>query len=91
MNFWTAVVVIVAILSFASIRIAKYRADRSLGDGEIGNQPAARSGRESELEREVADLRERLRVLERITTETNTLEHRQTRAIAEEIEALRDK
>ena len=82
MSFWTAMVVIVAILSFVSLRIAKYRA---LGHRE--NAPTLRGApREAELEREVLDLKKRLAVLERIATDD-----RQSSAIAKEIESLRDR
>ena len=83
MSFWTALVVIVAIASFAAIRIERIRSrDRRLGPGEGSGSPA----REAELEREVLDLKKRLAVLERIATDD-----RQSNAIAKEIEALRDR
>ncbi|QGN55410.1 hypothetical protein [Novosphingobium sp. Gsoil 351] len=82
MNFWTAVVVIVAIVAFANLRVAKYR---SLGGGGDASQARA-IGREAELEREVLDLKKRLAVLERIATDD-----RQSDAIAKEIESLRDR
>ena len=53
------------------------------GDSE---NPALPSPRETELQREVDDLRERIKVLERIT-----VDERQSRSVAAEIEALRDK
>ena len=82
MTFWTAIVVIVAIVSLANIRMAKYR---PLGrDSRRGGELPG--PREAELEREVADLRKRLAVLERIATDD-----RQSKAIAQEIEALRDR
>ena len=82
MSFWTAVVVIVAIMAFVSLRMAKYRA---LGHG--GDAPRSQTGpREAELEREVLDLKKRLAVLERIATDD-----RQSSAIAKEIESLRDR
>lgn len=43
-----------------------------------------------EVERELAELRERVKVLERIATDGNTLGHQDTRRIAAEIDALRD-
>jgi hypothetical protein len=43
-------------------------------------------GREAELEREVLELRERVKVLERIATDG-----RDTRLLSDEIEKLRDK
>ena len=79
---WAALVVIVAIVAFASLRIAKYRALGRPGDG-----AAPQAGhREAELEREIIDLKKRLAVLERIATDD-----RQSQAIAHEIEALRDR
>jgi len=79
MSFWTAVVVIVAIAAFAAIRIERIRARDRRPGGDI--LPA----REQELQREIVDLKKRLAVLERIATDD-----RQSKAIAHEIEALRD-
>ena len=83
MSFWTAVVIIVAIMAIANIWVAKYRA---LGRDGQPPQHVTRPPREAELEREVADLKKRLAVLERIATDD-----RQSKAIAHEIEALRDR
>jgi hypothetical protein len=47
------------------------------------------SAREKVLENEVEDLRERIKVLERIATDGNTLDAVETKRIAAEIEALR--
>ena len=47
--------------------------------------------REKELEGEVESLRERIQVLERIATDGNSLDATETKRIAAEIEALRDK
>ena len=82
MSFWTAVVVIVAIMAFAGLRMAKYRA---LGHGGEASRPQS-APREAELELEVLDLKKRLAVLERIATDD-----RQSNAIAKEIESLRDR
>jgi dephospho-CoA kinase len=81
-SFWTAIVVIVAIASYAAIRIERIRSRDRLSHGERSRSPA----REAELEREVLDLKKRLAVLERIATDD-----RQSKAIAHEIEALRDR
>lgn len=83
MNSWTALVVIVAIIAFANIRMTKYR-HQGGGTGPVNQVEAP--ARELELERELAELRERLKVLERIATDD-----RQSRSIAAEIESLRDK
>lgn len=88
MSFWSAMVAIVAILAFTAARIARYRA--GLGDpprrpsihGAVAN---AISSRENELQKEVDDLRQRIAVLERIATED-----RHGKAIAQEIESLRN-
>ena len=52
--------------------------------------PAA-AGLVNEERRELQDLRERIKVLERIATDGNSLDARETRRIAQEIEALRDR
>jgi cell division protein FtsB len=88
MSFWTALVVIVAAVMFASTLIARYRA--SSGDIHRGKFDSARieaeaAKREEDLKREIEDLRERIAVLERIATED-----RHGKAIAAEIESLRD-
>ncbi|WP_374529050.1 hypothetical protein [Novosphingobium sp.] len=87
MSLWNAVVIIVAILAFSNIRMAKLRrAGAPLFDGAISASP-----RELELEREVESLRARIHVLERIATDANTVNGRQTQALAAEIESLRDR
>ena len=86
MSFWTAVVIIVAIGAVASILRARYQAQNGTNHDRHGNQSLTPHPREAELEREVADLKKRLAVLERIATDD-----RQSKAIAHEIEALRDR
>ena len=46
---------------------------------------------DAETRREVEELRERIKVLERIATDANTREARDVKAIADEIESLRSK
>lgn len=85
MTMWSAIVAIVAIVAFANMRIARYRAMGPRSEGQSAS--SQRIGpREAELEREVLDLKKRLAVLERIATDD-----RQSQAIAHEIEALRDR
>lgn len=76
MSFWTAVVVIVAIVAYANLR--RHRNELRWGDS---GQPAA-----PELEREVIELRRRVETLERILTD-----NRGTSDLAREIESLRDR
>jgi hypothetical protein len=94
MSFWSAMVAIVAILCFTAARIARYRSGlgdppsrRGIVSGPIIEAMTAQSSqREGELKREIEDLRERIAVLERIATED-----RHGKAIAAEIESLREK
>ena len=53
--------------------------------------PHTPSHREAELQREVEELRERVRVLERIATDKHSSRERERRSLDEEIESLRDK
>lgn len=80
MSFWSAMVAIVAIIAFANIRMNrdKHRGGRS----ERADADAAYA---AALEREVAELRKRLEVLERIATDDG-----ETRRLSREIELLRD-
>lgn len=96
MSFWTAAVIIVAIWGF--VQIYSRRHDRELGvtRDEDGNPVFARREEprsSADLEvarRELHDLRERIKVLERIATDANTGEARELARITAEIEALRD-
>lgn len=96
MSFWTAAVTIVAILAFTAMRIARYRAgitdhrERFRGH-HFGHGPALPSPREEELTREVEELRDRIAVLERIATDANSSSERRSKAISDEIDALRDR
>lgn len=85
---WTAIVVIVAISAFVSVMRARYAAQHGIitdRHGRVSHQ-VTEQGPDPELLREIQDLRKRLEVLERITTDD-----RHTRSIAAEIESLRDK
>ena len=57
---------------------------------EAGLKPAKIARREAE-QREIAELRERIKVLERIATDANTTAALTSRRVADEIESLRDK
>lgn len=87
MSLGTALVAIVAILAWTAIRIVRYNTSHLRNEG--GAKRALPDS--SEAKREIEDLRERIKVLERIATDGNSLDARQTRQIAEEIEALRDR
>jgi len=74
-----------AIIVYVLLRAKGFSAV-SHGAREAENPHQARIGREAELEREVQELRERVKVLERIATEGH-----ETRLLSDEIEKLRDK
>lgn len=79
MSFGTAIVAIIAIIAFAAMRIVRYNLQHN-------QQPPVDERLLRERYEEIAQLRERVQVLERIVTED-----RDTRAIADEIESLRDR
>lgn len=86
MNFWTAAVVIAIVIGIVEI----YKARQGVVRDWKGTE--TRVPREDpESRREIEELRERIKVLERIATDANSAEAREVTAIAEEIERLRDK
>lgn len=89
MSVTTMIVVIVAIAALTMLRIAKYRSGR--GRAGLAAQPPADDAEKTALRHEVHDLRERIKVLERIATDANTATAIETRRVADEIEALRDR
>jgi uncharacterized protein YlxW (UPF0749 family) len=83
---WTAFVLIVLIGA-----IARVWQSRKHSSAEIARKAEQLpSQREKQLEGEVTDLRERIQVLERIATDSNSTEAVEARRIAEEIEELRE-
>lgn len=78
MNPWEAIAAIAIVVS-----VLRFLSHRRHPHG-VQAPPPLPFSREAELEREVAELRDRIAVLERIATED-----RHGRAIAAEIEALR--
>lgn len=92
MSSW-AIVAIIAIIVWGVVEFAKARA--GIVTDEDGNErlvPREDGRSAAELEqarRELAELRERIKVLERIATDGNTTEARERARIAAEIEALR--
>ena len=93
MNMWTAIMVlgIVAITSIARVLRAKYNAQNGVITDRKGRVHMLAQPQDSELQREVETLRERIKVLERIATDANSRDNLQTKAIADEIESLRSR
>lgn len=91
MSGW-AFVAIVAIVVWGIVQISKAgnRANRGIVTDERGNESLAERS-DPEAQREIEQLRERIAVLERIATDGNSLDAKETRRISAEIEALRDK
>ncbi|MGX7926989.1 hypothetical protein ACWPMX_10515 [Tsuneonella sp. HG094] len=88
---WTAIVVIVIVTMVASVMMKRYEAlGRTDRDVQPGDDPAQAARREAE-QREIAELRERVKVLERIATDANTSAALTSRRVADEIESLRDR
>ena len=90
---WGAVA-IVAIVVWGIVSLAKARAgiicDEDGNETYIGAREDSASKAEiEETRREIEQLRERLHVLERIATDSNTMDARERARIAAEIEALR--
>lgn len=95
MGFWTAIVVIVAIGAVASVLRSRYNAQAGITEDYLGNQTLTRGddperdAREQAAETEIKELKERIAVLERIATDNNSADARESERIASEIEALR--
>ena len=93
MTGW-ALVALVGIVIWGIVQIYTRRHDHTLGvtrdeDGNPVFPPSRDDGEAREMRREVENLRERIRVLERIATENNSLDARETRRLSAEIDSLR--
>lgn len=78
-----ATVIIVAIIGFTEVQKAKHRARHGITTDVMGNEKPVLP---DEVKREVEELRERVRVLERIATDDGD-----TKRLSAEIESLREK
>jgi hypothetical protein len=86
MNLWEFILLISLAGMGYSMWRSKHLASLGAYEDEKGKIQQIDKGREAELEREVTELRERVKVLERIATDG-----RQERLLSDEIEKLRDK
>jgi hypothetical protein len=80
----TAIVIIVAIIVIGGVMRSRYSAQQGHATDYHGNSVGS-TQRERELEAELAELRERVHVLERIATEET-----ETKRLSAEIDKLRD-
>lgn len=86
MTLWTMIVLVVLIGSVAGVLQSRYRAQAGIGEDAGGNQFRLPDPANEELRKEVEELRDRVKVLERIVTDG-----RDSRSLAEQIESLRDR
>lgn len=91
MSGWM-IVAIVAIVMSGVVRIYKMRHDERRGIvRDEDDNPVQLPRDDPAAQREIEELRERIKVLERIATDGNSLDATETRRISREIEALRDR
>ena len=90
MSIWSAIVLIVLISAVATV-MRSHNLGRRRSRDDSPAQAVDNRAREEELQREVTRLQERIAVLEKIATDNNSPEARETQRIAAEIEALRDR
>lgn len=81
MSYWSAIVAIVAIIAYVIIRLNRDKHHATPLDQTEVDQAYTEA-----LEREVAEMRKRLEVLERIATEDG-----EARRLSREIDSLREK
>lgn len=89
MSFWTAIVVIVLIVSVTQMLRARHNSTAGDGFDGVSVPRAGQHDDDAEKERlraEIDELKDRIKVLERIATDD-----RQKLGLAEEIELLREK
>lgn len=84
MSFWTAIVVIVAILAFTEVIKSRHRTRHGVTQDHRGDEHLVQQ-EDPALKHEVEELRERVKVLERIATDGGD-----TKRLVDEIEKLRD-
>ena len=95
MSFWSAVVLIVLIGAVASVLRSRHNAANGITEDMMGNQtitqrPDPAPQADEEAQREIAELKERIAVLERIAYDKNSSTARERERISAEIDALRD-
>lgn len=94
MSFWSAIVLIVLIGAAASILRARYNSQAGITEDMMGNQtithrPDTPAPADEEAQREIAALKDRIAVLERIAYDKNNSTARERERISAEIDALR--
>lgn len=88
MGNWVFIMLIVGIVTFGWVMVERQRTQKGITRDWMGNETINRQGDDQEkaqLLREVEELRERVKVLERIATDEND-----TKRLSAEIDKLRD-
>ena len=88
MSGWM-IVAVVAIVMSGLVRI--FRGHPPTHSDQSLVAPPTDDGEKAAMRHEIEHLHERIRVLERIATDANTTQALETRRVADEIEALRDR
>ena len=91
MSFFETAAIVLIVIIFLNMRNNRRRDQNALRGGYDQLGEAQPSARETELEREVIELRKRLEVLERIATDANSTDRQRSQQVADEIESLRDR
>ena len=91
MSLWTMIFLIVLVGSITSVLTERYRAMGRIEKRKNAALDKAANGESLMQAQELQDLRERIKVLERIATDGNSVDARETQRISREIEALRDR
>ena len=91
MNMWTAIVIIVLIAAAVKLLRERHLAQNGITQDMLGNQTLNHMPKDNEeAEAEIAALKERIAVLERIAYDKNSATARESDRIAAEIDALRE-
>ncbi|WP_120717397.1 hypothetical protein [Tsuneonella amylolytica] len=92
MSLWTMIFLIVLVGCITSVMTERYKAlAKSDRQGQDRQQPERFAAENAAQKRELEDLRERIKVLERIATDANSASALEARRVSDEIEALRDR
>lgn len=91
MGMWTMIFLIVLVGCVTNVITERYRAIGRVEKRKKAALEDSGGGERLAQTQELQELRERIKVLERIATDGNTLDASETRRISQEIEALRDR
>lgn len=91
MSLWTMIFLIVLVGCITNVLTERYRAMGRIEKAKRASLGEVESSERLAQAQELHELRERIKVLERIATDGNTLDASETRRISQEIEALRDR